>query len=181
MARLTPTTSAMACMVCCRLAYICRATASLAGVSAGGRAATDASSGSCGAEAGHGAVADQVSFEFGKCAEQMKHEFAGGGRGVNVLGERPEADLAVSECRDGFDEVAKQPAEPVEPPHDERVARPQLVENLGEFLAVVECPGRLVGEHAEATDGFQSVALEVGILVERRDTRVAEEMATARL
>ena len=68
--------------------------------------AADASSGSCGGEAGHGAVADEVAFELGEGTEQMEDELAAGRGGVDVLGERPESDLAIRECGDGFDEVA---------------------------------------------------------------------------
>ena len=39
--------------------------------------ATDSSSG--GGEAGHGAVADEVAFEFGEGAEEVEHEFSAGG------------------------------------------------------------------------------------------------------
>lgn len=70
----------------------------------------------------------------------MEHELAAGGCGVNILGERPEPDFAVRERSDGFDEVPQGSAEPVESPHDERVARPELVEDLGEFFSIVERP-----------------------------------------
>jgi hypothetical protein len=58
----------------------------LPGVSAGGPP-TDASSGSCCGESGHGAVANEVAFELGDGTEDVEDEFAAGGRGVDMLGE----------------------------------------------------------------------------------------------
>ena len=100
-----------------------------------GWSSADASSGSCGGEAGDGAVADEVAFELGEGAEEVEHEFAAGGRCVDVLGERSEPDLVFGEGSYGFDEVAQGSAEPVESPHDERVTGPELVEDLGQFFA----------------------------------------------
>ena len=65
------------------------------------------------------------------------------------------------------DELGSRAAEPVESPYDERVARPELIEDFGEFFAAVERPGCLVGEHPETAGCFEGVALETGVL-ERR-------------
>lgn len=71
-----------------------------------GWSATDASSGSCCGEPGHGAVANEVAFELGDSAEDVEDELAAGGRSVDVLGERPEPDIAFSERGHGLDEMA---------------------------------------------------------------------------
>jgi hypothetical protein len=68
------------------------------------------------------------------------------------------------------------PAEPIESPHDERVTRPKLIEHLGELFAVVERAGCPVGEDPKTTCCFQGIALEAGVLIERRDPRIAEKM-----
>ena len=85
---------------CRQQLWICLAIASF--VEEGWWSAADSSSGSGSGEPGQ----DEVAFELGERAEEVEHELAAGGGGVDVLGERPEADLAVRERGDGLDELA---------------------------------------------------------------------------
>jgi hypothetical protein len=70
-----------------------------------------------------------------------------GGRGVDRLLTRPEADVTFREGVQLVDEVPDRPAEKIRPRHDERVSWPDLVEELVEFRAVLERPGHGVDEH----------------------------------
>ena len=51
-----------------------------------------------------------------------------GGRGVDRLGERAQADLAPLELLDGLDQLPDRAGEPVELPDDQRVPSPVVVE-----------------------------------------------------
>ncbi len=97
-----------------------------------------AASGSGGVESGSGAFADQFSFHLGEAGEDVEHEPAAGGGGVDVLGQAAEADLAGVEVGDEVDEVAYGAAEAVEAPHHEGVTGAELVEEPVEFGSAVE-------------------------------------------
>jgi len=59
--------------------------------------------------------------ELGQRGENLEHQSAIGGGGVDGLLQRPEPDVALLELADGLHEVRQRPAEPVEPPYHQRV------------------------------------------------------------
>jgi hypothetical protein len=83
-----------------------------------------------------GAFADEVAFELGQGREDMEHELAAGGGGVDGLLEAAEPDPAVGQAGDGVDQVAEGAAEAVQFPDDEGVAGAELIQELLEYRAV---------------------------------------------
>jgi hypothetical protein len=65
-----------------------------------------------------------------------------------------EGQLLVVEGVQLIEEVPDRPAEPIEPPDDERVVRADLVEELVEFGAVLKRPRHDVNEHPVAAPAF---------------------------
>jgi len=60
-------------------------------------------------------VLDDGAVKLSKRAKDMKDKLATGGVGVDILGQRPEADLTTFEVLDGLDELFHRPGEPIEP------------------------------------------------------------------
>jgi hypothetical protein len=77
------------------------------------------------------------------------------------------ADAAVFERADGVDQVPQAAPEPIELPHHQRVAGPQVVEGAGEFGPLRDRAARLLAEHALAARGLQRVELQRGVLLGR--------------
>ena len=73
---------------------------------------------------GDRALADQVAFELGQGREDVEHQLAARGGGVDRLLEAAEPDFAVGQAGDGVDQVAQGAAQSVELPDDQSVARP---------------------------------------------------------
>ena len=88
-----------------------------------------------------------------------------------------EADAAVGEAGDGVDQVAQGPAQAVKFPHDEGVARPQLVQELLEGGPVAAGAAGGLGEHPIAAGTLQGVDLELGLLVGGGDAGIAEQVS----
>ena len=65
-----------------------------------------AAAGSGGGQSGAGAFADQVAFELGQGGEDVEHELASRGGGVDRLLQAAEPDAAFSQAGDGVDQVA---------------------------------------------------------------------------
>ena len=62
-----------------------------------------ATPGSGSGQPGGGAFADEVAFELGQGREDMEHELAAGGGGVDCLLEAAEPDAALGQAGDGVD------------------------------------------------------------------------------
>ena len=104
----------------CFCARIVRAAASFSAVTRLGRPESRPRAG--GGQAGAGALSDDFLLEFGQGAEDVELQAAGGGRGVDLLGQRAKSDLAVVQILDRFDQVFEAAAKPVQAPDHERVA-----------------------------------------------------------
>ena len=61
-----------------------------------------------------GPLNDEAAFKLGQCAENVKDEFAAGGRGVDFFGERAEVNPAFVEVFNHGDEVAQAASRAVE-------------------------------------------------------------------
>jgi len=62
-----------------------------------GPSASSSASGAGGFQSGLGALADDVALKLGQGGHQMKHQFAGGGGGINVLFEAAHLNAALSQ------------------------------------------------------------------------------------
>jgi hypothetical protein len=81
-------------------------------------------------QSGSGALSDELSLEFREGGEEVEGEPAGGAGRVEGLAQGAQAHVALGEGRDDGDEVAERAAEAVEPPYDDDVARPGVVEQV---------------------------------------------------
>ena len=70
--------------------------------------------------------------------------------------ETPEPDPAVSQPSDGVDQMPQRPAEPIQLPHDQSVAGPQLVQQLLENWPVRAGAAGRLGEHPVAAGTLAS-------------------------
>jgi hypothetical protein len=66
-----------------------------------------ATPGSGGSQPSGGAFADEVAFELGQGGEDVEHELAAGGGGVDGFLEAAEPDAAVGQTGDGVDQMAQ--------------------------------------------------------------------------
>ncbi len=64
---------------------------------------------------------DRISF-LGEGTHDVEDEAPAGAGGVELLGEAAEVDAPVPQAGDNLDQVLQGPPEPVETPHDQRVA-----------------------------------------------------------
>lgn len=122
-----------------------------------------------------GALANKAALEFGKSAEDLKDQTPAARRRVDRLGQRVEADLAMLQLLDGLDKLLERTRQPVELPHDERVARAQIVERCNELRPVTLRAGRGFLENPCASGLGQSLALQGWILVAGRDAGIADK------
>jgi hypothetical protein len=81
-------------------------------------------------QACHRSLCDEVSLKLGKGAEDMKHELAGCGCGINVLRDAFKRNALLFECRYGLYQMFEGAAKPVKPPDNEGVTLPQMRERL---------------------------------------------------
>src|SRR5271157_929331 len=116
---------------------------------------------------------DQRQFIFGQNADQLPHDPARRRLGVDSLRERLELDALIFEVVEHGDEVAHTAAQPVELPHDERVAGLQDFEATGEGRALHMLAGHLVLEHSFASGLLQGRKLHRRILVVGADAGIA--------
>jgi hypothetical protein len=124
-------------------------------------------------------LTDEVAFELGQGGEDMEHELAAGGGGVDRLLQAAEPDAAVGQPGDGVDQMPQGPAEAVQLPDDQGVARPELVQELLQGGAVGTGAAGRLGEHPVAAGALQGVDLELGVLVGGGDAGIAEQVSHA--
>ena len=71
-----------------------------------------------------------IPFKLSQRSKDVKDQFSSGCGGVDILGDALEADVSVVQAGDGLDEMVEGTAEPVEPPDDQGVALPDVVEGF---------------------------------------------------
>ena len=101
--------------------------------------------------------------------ENAKDQFAGGGRGVDGLGEGAEADPLPLQGFHSLDELLEGAGEAVELPDHKGVARAHVVEGAGQLGAVPLGAGGGLGEDPGTAHLGEGIELEVGRLVLGRD------------
>jgi len=105
----------------------------------------------------------------------MEDQLASARGGVDVLRQAAEPDLALLEFAHSLDEVSERPAEPVELPHHQRVALAGKRDRLREPRPLDVGTTGHVGKDLAAAGFLKRVALQIEILVDRRDPRVADQ------
>jgi hypothetical protein len=128
---------------------------------------------------GEGALADHAALELGQGGEEVEHQLAAGGGGVDRLGQRAQTDAARTEVLDGLDQLLERAGEAVELPDHERVARAHAGEGGLERRAVALRAGGLLLEHPAAAGAVQRVELRGEVLLLGRDPRVADQHASS--
>ena len=175
-ARLTPSTLAIASTVYCFESYIWRAAATLVGRH-DSRPPAVAFPCSRHRRPGVSALPDQLPLELGQRREDVEHELAARGGGVDVLGQASEPDLALGQGVDGVDEVPERTTQAVEAPDDHGVAGAHLVEQPSQLPPLVERPRGGISEDLVAAGRLEGVGLEAGVLLQCRHPCVAEQVA----
>ena len=77
-------------------------------------------------------------------------------------------------------EVPQRPAQPVQPPHHQRVPGPQLLQASVQLRAPVQRPGGSIGEHPPAPSPGQRVALQAGVLLRCRNPGIPQQLSHTR-
>lgn len=134
--------------------------------------ATGPTASSSGNQTGVGALPDQVTLKLGQRREDMEDQPASRRSGVDRLLQRPEPDAAFGQHVQLIDQVPNGPAQPVKPPHDKGVPRPDLVEELVELRAMLKGPRHRVDEHPVTAGPIQGIDLQSRVLVVGGDARV---------
>ena len=83
-------------------------------------------------QAGDGSLDGELALELGQTGDEVDHEAACGGCGVDGLVQALQVDAAPGEVVDGGHEVWEGASEAVEAPHDEGVALVELGQGLVE-------------------------------------------------
>ena len=118
--------------------------------------------------------ADQRPLELRQRAENVEHELTGAGVGVDRLLQAAQPDALRAQRLGVRDEVLERPAQPVEPPHHQRVAGTELGERLAQGGALGRAARRVL-EDALAPGRLQRLPLQVELLVLGLDARVADQ------
>ena len=116
------------------------------------------------------ALCDQLALEFGQCGEDAEDQFASSGRRVDgrtVAAQQLETDATPSQIVHGVDQMAQITAEPIELPHDQRVALAQRLDAALPCRAPLARARHLLDEDVSLVDAgrLQRVNLHVEALV----------------
>ena len=103
-------------------------------------------------EARGGAFANEGALEFGDGAEHMKDDHAAGGRRVDGIRQRDEADLPALQVFGGFDELFQGARQAIELPDYQRVALAQHVVQEARQFRPVGAGARSFFDEAEVRD-----------------------------
>lgn len=93
-------------------------------------------------QASMGALSNKVPLELGQGGEDVEYESAAARGCVDRLLQRPEPNTSLPQHLQLVNQMADGPTETVEPPHNEGVAWPELIEEFGEFRAGRPCRPR---------------------------------------
>ena len=127
------------------------------------------------AKAGHGRLTYEFALELGQSPEDVEHQRAAGCGGVDLLGERAEAEPLLLERFHWRHQLRQAPPQPVQPPDDQGVALPYPVQRLGKAGPVGPGPGGPVLENPPVSGGIERVELRLRVLVKGLDTRVSRQ------
>lgn len=118
--------------------------------------------------------ADESPLKLGQQRHHVKHRASGRGLGVNRIGQTLKTEATLLQIMQDVQEVADTPSQPVELPHDERVAGLQRFQATGEAGALHGRAGdAVVSEGLMATGLLQRRKLQRGVLIVGADAGVA--------
>jgi hypothetical protein len=103
----------------------------------------------------------------------VEYQPAGGRDGFDLLCERFEINLSLSEMSDEADEIGQIPPQPVKPPHDERVTLAQALETGFQLRPLRVFASGLFFVDLAALGPHQRVPLQIQGLVFGRDKIIA--------
>src|SRR3546814_6968251 len=113
----------------------------------------------------------QLALHFGKARHDVEEEPPGWCAGVDGVGEAPELDTVLVQIADQIDQLLDRPAQPVELPDDQSIAFAQHFERLGQARPVCPRATHLVLEDLFTSGLAQGFALQLQVLILRRDAR----------
>ena len=132
-----------------------------------------------GVEAGLDALAGQGALELRQRAEHLEQELALRAGGVDPLGEGTERHVAFLQPVHRRQQMGQRPAQAVELPDDQTIARPQERQRFRQSRPIVTAAAGVILEQVAFIDpgAKKSVSLEVGRLTlpVRRDPHVANK------
>jgi hypothetical protein len=134
------------------------------------------SSGSRRSQSCQSALANDVALKLGQSAEDVEDQLASRRRGIDVLLQAAEANVAALDLGDGVDQMPQRASQPIQFPDHECVTWPQLVENVRQRWALIERTTSGIGEDAKAAGSLEGVMLQVRVLVGSGHTRVPEQV-----
>gem|GEM_PF-6220917 len=113
-----------------------------------GRPTQPASSLLCSLKACLGSFANEVTLEFGESRHDVKDQSAARSTGIDRFVERPEIAPLCAQIIDELHEIGERPAEPIQPPDDERIPRPKSRDRRLQTGALhIRARGALILEH----------------------------------
>jgi len=126
-------------------------------------------------ETGLGILYYQLTLKFIEGGRDMEKQPALGRTGVDVARQHLERLFLLLEFMSGLDDLFEGSRQPGEPPDNQGIAWAHVFECGFEFRAVTMRAGGLLDVEPFAPGLFQGVDLQLGVLVESRDSRVADE------
>lgn len=142
------------------------------------RAPTQTATGSRGRQAGLRTIPDQVALELRQRGEQVDHQPAAGGGGVDVLGQGPEPHPFVLELGHRVEQMTDRTAQPIQPPDHHSVPGTQLLAEPPHLGTLVKESRSRVDEDHEAPGLLQRIHLQRSILIGRGDPGIPQQRAT---
>jgi hypothetical protein len=99
---------------------------------------------------------------------------------VSMLSVCNRTDTPVGEIGDDIDQVPQRATQPVQPPHHQRVARPQRLQPPIQLRPPLSYTADVIGERPPAAGRAQRIALEVRVLLQRGYPGIAQQRSHAR-
>jgi len=140
-------------------------------------AATGPASCTSSSQACPSAFPDQVALELRQRSEDMKDQLPSCARCLDLLGDALEADSLFFQLGDDVHEVGQTAAKPIQPPHNKRVARSDLVQQFVQLGPSCQRSRDDIDEDPVTACRLQRVDLEGCILVRGGHACVSEKMS----
>ena len=137
--------------------------------------ATGAAAGASRLQAGERALADHAALELGQGREQVEHQPAARGGGVDRLGQRAQADALLAHGLDGLDQLLERARQAIQLPDHQRVALAHVAECRLELGPLTLRAGGLLLVDLGAPGRGERIQLQGEILLLGRDPGVADE------
>jgi len=137
------------------------------------RATAETTTGASGFQSCIRSLPNQGAFKLRHRAENVENEHSRWCGGVEVLGQAPEANFAFVEGCNSLDEVAQRPPHAIQLPTDNHITLPSELDCLLQALPVGFRAGSNVRENLLTSGLFESVDLEVEVLVSGGDSGIS--------